>query len=222
MAFQKNLQRKFIVHCTETQLGCLLPSTRSAGWPAWGGVTLLAFVFLAGCGSTPLPAPAPAPPAPATRTAPAPAAAPRPAPAPASPAETTHSRAADANIVADMGPKVNLPAAAPSRNWDEFKRQAARRMVAASPKASYMGQVQPMLFGIPILEIELNADGSVRDISVTRPPANIDAQSTIDYAMEAIRRGAPYGDMSRLPKPWKWTEVFLFDDKRKFKPRSLE
>jgi hypothetical protein len=121
-----------------------------------------------------------------------------------------------------MGPRVSLPAATTARNWDEFKRLAARRMVAASPKASYLGTPQPMLFGIPILEIEVNADGSVRDISVTRPPANIDAQNTIDYAKEAIRRGAPYGDMTRLPKPWKWTEVFLFDDKRKFKPRSLE
>lgn len=121
-----------------------------------------------------------------------------------------------------MGPKVSLPPAPAVRSWDEFKRQAARRMVAASPKASYTSQVQPMLFGIPILEIEVNADGTVRNISVTRPPANVDAQNTIDYAMEAVRRGAPYGDVSRLPKPWKWTEVFLFDDKRKFKPRSLD
>jgi hypothetical protein len=140
----------------------------------------------------------------------------------AAPVDTSSSRAPDANVLADMGPKASLPAAATVRSWDEFKRQAGRRMVAASPKASYMGKPQPMLFGIPILEIEVNADGSVRNISVTRPPANIDAQNTIDYAMEAVRRGAPYGDVSRLPKPWKWTEVFLFDDKRKFKPRSLE
>ena len=74
-------------------------------------------------------------------------------------------------------------------------------MVAASPKAIYMSKPPPMLFGIPILEVELNGDGSVRGISVTRPPANIDARNTIDYAMEAVRRGAPYGDMSRLAKP---------------------
>jgi hypothetical protein len=129
---------------------------------------------------------------------------------------------APANLAADMGSKVNLPPAATVRTWNDFKRQAARRMVAASPKGSYMGKPQPMLFGIPIVEIEVNADGSVRNISLTRPPANIDAQMTADYAIEAVRRGAPYGDVSRLPQPWKWTEVFLFDDKRKFKPRSLE
>ena len=115
-----------------------------------------------------------------------------------------------------------LTPAPAARNWDEFKRQAGRRMVAASPQGSYMGKPPPMLFGIPILEVELNADGSVRNISVTRPPANPEARNTIEYAMEAIRRGAPYGDVSKLPKPWKWTEVFLFNEKRQFKPRSLD
>jgi hypothetical protein len=195
------------------------------------GTTLLGqglvVLLLGACGSTPVPAPAPtSSPAPRSTPAPSTAPVPRPTPAPApvaaAPVDSGNSRAADVSVVADMGAKVSLPAAATVRSWDEFKRQAGRRMVAASPKASYMGKPQPMLFGIPILEIEVNADGSVRNISVTRPPANIDAQNTIDYAMEAVRRGAPYGDVSRLPKPWKWTEVFLFDDKRKFKPRSLE
>jgi hypothetical protein len=28
--------------------------------------------------------------------------------------------------------------------------------------------------------------------------------------------------MSRLPRPWKFAEVFLFDDDRRFKPRTLD
>ena len=122
----------------------------------------------------------------------------------------------------DLGPRVSLPPAPAVRNWDEFKRMAARRMVAASPQGSYMGKTPPIMFGIPILETELNADGTVRNISVTRPPANPEAANTTQYAMEAIRRGAPYGDVSKLPKPWRFTEVFLFNDKRQFKPRTLD
>ena len=95
-------------------------------------------------------------------------------------------------------------------------------MVQASPQHSYMGKPPPMLFGIPILEIELNADGSVRNVSVVRPPANAEAASTVDIAIEAVRRGAPYGDVSRLGRSVKWTEVFLFNDKRQFKPRTLD
>lgn len=183
-----------------------------------------AAALVAGCASpAPPPAPSPAP-------SPAPAAPPRAAgplsPPPRSsaptPAQAPAPTAAPSSFAVDLGPRVALPAAPVVRTWDEFKRQAGRRMVAASPQASYMGKPPPMLFGIPILEVELNGDGSVRSISVTRPPANPEAANTTDYAMEAVRRGAPYGDISKLPKPWKWTEVFLFNEKRQFKPRSLD
>ena len=122
----------------------------------------------------------------------------------------------------DLGPRVTLPAPVAARTLDEFKKQAARRMVAAAPRHSYMGTPPPMMFGITILEIEVNGDGSVRNIGVVRPPANPAAAGVMDVAKEAVRRGAPYGDVSKLPKPWKWTEVFLFNDKRQFKPRSLD
>ncbi len=122
----------------------------------------------------------------------------------------------------DLGPKVTQAAAPKVANWNDCKRMAARRMVAGSPKASYMGKPQAMLYAIPVLEVELNADGTVRDIFVTRKPAKDDAQDTIDIAKSAILRGQPYGDVSRLPKPWKFTEVFLFNDQRKFKPRTLD
>jgi hypothetical protein len=139
-----------------------------------------------------------------------------PAPAPATAA------AAPSGRLAPLGAAVPQPPAAPARNWNDFKKAAATRMVRASPQGSYLGTVPAMLFGIPILEIELNADGSVRDVSVLRPPANAEAADTVALAVEAIRRGAPYGDVSRLPRPWKWTEVFLFDGQRRFKPRSLD
>ena len=122
----------------------------------------------------------------------------------------------------DLGPRVAQAPAAAARNWDEFKRSAARRMVLASPKHAYMGRPPPILFGIPVIEIEVHADGSVRDIVVIRTPSDEDALDTVEIAKEAVRRAAPYGDMSRLPRPWKWTEVFLFNDKRQFKPRILD
>ena len=71
-----------------------------------------------------------------------------------------------------------------------------------------------------MLEIELNADGSVRRIDVLRQPRQ--ARDTTQLAIDAVRRAAPFGDVSRLPKPWKFSETFLFDDERRFKPRTLE
>jgi hypothetical protein len=92
--------------------------------------------------------------------------------------------------------------------------------VAANPQGTYLGAVPETLLAIPVLEIELNGDGSVRRIVVLRPPRQ--AKDTIEIAAEAVRRAAPFGDVSRLPRPWKVVETFLFDDDRRFKPRTLD
>ncbi len=207
------------MHCTDSTAG------------RRGAVGLLAALAAAaaGCAGRPgrPPAPAPTPVAPAPAVPPRPpavAAAPVPAappPAPPPPAVAPAPAVPPARL-APLGPAVALAPATPARNWNEFKRAAATRMVRASPQGSYLGPVPPLLFGIPILEIELSADGRVRDVKVLRPPANAEAADTVALAVEAIRRGAPYGDVSRLPRPWKWTEVFLFDDRRRFKPRTLD
>lgn len=78
---------------------------------------------------------------------------------------------------------------------------------------------QPAL-AIPVLEIELNGDGSVRKVSVLRQPSQ--ARDTVRLAIDAVHRAAPFGDVSHLPRPWRYTEVFLFDDTRRFKPRTLD
>jgi protein TonB len=146
--------------------------------------------LLAGCGSTPLPPVEDAPQA-----------------APSSSSFGTSERLALAS-----------PSAA--RSWEEFRRQAALRMVAANPGISYSAPAPDPLLAIPVLEIELNGDGSVRNIHVLRHPRQ--ARDTTQIAIEAVRRAAPYGDMRHLKKPWKFAEVFLFDGDRRFKPRTLD
>jgi hypothetical protein len=113
-----------------------------------------------------------------------------------------------------------LAAPGPVRNWNELRLQAAQRMVAANPGVTYSGAVPDPLLAVPVLEIELNADGSVRRIEVLRNPRQ--AVDTVQLAIDAVRRAAPFGDVSRLPKPWKFAETFLFNDDRKFKPRTLD
>lgn len=113
-----------------------------------------------------------------------------------------------------------LPAPKTMRTWAEVRHQAALRLVAANPDITYMGKVPDQLLAIPVLEVELNADGSVRRIEILRPPRQ--AKDTLQTAADAVRRAAPYGDVSRLPKPWKFVETFLFNDERKFKPRTLD
>jgi hypothetical protein len=117
-------------------------------------------------------------------------------------------------------PLVKLAPPASARDWDQFKLQAARRLVEANPKGTYMSPVSDPLLAIPVLEIELHRDGSVRQIQVIRQPSQ--ALDTVQLAIAAVHRAAPFGDMSHLSRPWKFVEVFLFDEDRLFKPRTLD
>ncbi|MFG6448204.1 hypothetical protein ACG0Z6_08090 [Roseateles sp. BYS180W] len=111
------------------------------------------------------------------------------------------------------------PPVAP-RTHEALRLQAAKRLVAANPQGSYMGEVPDVLLAIPVLDVELNRDGSVKHIAVRRYPGQ--ALDTVDLAKAAVLRAAPYGDLSALPKPWVFTEVFLFNNERRFKPRTLD
>lgn len=116
--------------------------------------------------------------------------------------------------------KSPLPVPRAVRSWAEVRQQAAERMVAANPDITYVGKVPDQLLSIPVLEIELNGDGSIRKIEVLRPPRQ--AKETLQTAADAVRRAAPFGDVSKLPKPWKFVETFLFNEQHKFKPRTLD
>jgi hypothetical protein len=137
-------------------------------------------------------------------------------PAPAAPGSTSSPERGALPTAA----RAPLAASTASRNWDEFRKQAGRRLVAANPQISYTGAVPDILLAIPVITVELHADGSIRRMEVMRHPTQ--AQDTTQLAMDALRRAAPFGDVSRLPKPWKFNETFLFNDDRKFKPRSLD
>lgn len=130
-----------------------------------------------------------------------------PAPAPARPSPGV------------AAPVASAPASS-ARTWDQYRVAAAHRITAANAGRTFDGTPPDVLLAIPVLEIELNADGSVRHVEVMRYPRQ--ARDTVPLAIEAIKRAAPFGDVTRLPKPWKYTETFLFNDDRKFKLRSLD
>jgi hypothetical protein len=156
-------------------------------------LSFAALSVLAGCSSSPPPAPAPA--------------------AAAAPSQSVAKAPAPAG-------SARLAAPSAVRNWNELRRQAAQRLVAANPGGTYLGVPPEPLLAIPVLEVELNGDGSIRKIETLRYPR--EAKDTVQLAVDALHRAAPFGDVSRLPKPWRFTESFLFNDDRKFKPRTLD
>ena len=157
---------------------------------AWMGLCALSACQTVSLEPTPAPKPA---------TKPAPAPVPRVVPAPA-PAPAPYMR--------------------PARTVDEYKRQMGVRLIAANPNITYTRRAPDILMGIPILEVEVNADGTIRHINVIRTPA--EAPETVQVAIEALKRAAPFGDASQVPRPWKFLQVFLFDYDGHFKPKVLD
>jgi len=190
------------VRCTDREFGIRwAPITAMAGISGIAGIALMS--VLAGCSSPESP-PSVAPPTARASTS----------EQARGPANAPLSRA-DGKPVAPV-----LPAPTAARTWNEFRHQAALRMVAANPTGTYTGDVVEPLLAIPVLEIDLNRDGSINRILVLREPHQ--AKDTTPLAVAAVRRAAPFGDVSRLPKPWRFAETFLFNDDRKFKPRTLD
>ncbi|HKX41716.1 MAG TPA: hypothetical protein VJO99_11195 [Burkholderiaceae bacterium] len=180
----------------------VLRTAAAAPWRRRLGLVWLGLI--AGC-STPTPvSESGAPPAASSRTAPS----------------TSSSTPIAPGRTGSTAQAVKLPPPSPVRSWDEVRRQAAKRLVAANPGITYTGTPPDPLLAIPVLEVELHADGSIRKIDVMRHPRQ--ARETTQIAIDAVRNAAPFGDVSRLPKPWRFTETFLFDDDRKFKPRTLD
>lgn len=163
--------------------------------------------LLAACGAaprTPAPSVAAAPPPPAPVASPAPALA---APAAAQPS-------------AALTKPKGLPAPKAVRTHEELRRQAADRIIMANPERTYMTPAPSHLLTVVVLDVELKSDGSVRKINVLRPPRF--GPETLQMAIDAVHRAAPFGDVRRMPEPWRFTESFLFDEDRRFKPRSLD
>jgi hypothetical protein len=169
---------------------CQLPAVPRARFVQFAWVA--AAVTLAGCANKPLPPHIPAP-APAT-TAPRPATVPQAAP-----------------------PAVSgLPAV---RTWAEYRRRAAQMIMAANASSVAAGKLQDPLYGIPVVQIQLNPDGTIRNLDFMRQSKV--GPETNNLALQAIRRITSFGSVSNLPGPWQFNETFLYNDGLKFQLRTI-
>jgi hypothetical protein len=139
-----------------------------------------------------------------------------------------------AGVLAACGSSVPLPppgpdgvtgasssraAAGAARTWDEYRLRAARRIQATSGGETFGGPLPDPLQSIPVLQVRLNRDGSVRDIVVLRMPGQ--SLQTVEMATRAIRRAAPFEPVAHLPQPWQFNETFLYNQDLKFQLRTL-
>lgn len=118
--------------------------------------------------------------------------------------------------------RVKLAPAPAVRTLAQLRKQVSERLMAAHPEETYTGKAPSILLAVPVLLVELRADGSVRRVNVLRWPNDKATHDTVQMAIDALHRAAPFGSVQAMPQPWTFTESFLFDNQRRFKPRSLD
>ncbi|MFL6693213.1 MAG: energy transducer TonB [Ramlibacter sp.] len=128
-------------------------------------------------------------------------------------APVTDALGASPASVAGAGP------AGAARNSADYKLRAARRIQATSGSETFSGPLPDPLQSIPVLQVQLNRDGSVRKIVVLRTPGQ--SPETVQMAVRAVRRAAPFEPVGHLPRPWQFNETFLYNESMKFQLRTL-
>jgi len=134
------------------------------------GAATVAAVLVA-CASKPPPAPKPAPAAPQP--------APRPAEPPLPPPEPAPHRVSSATNILD------------------YRKEAAEHLYALHRDELYVGRMPPLLYGVMIVETEIDETGALLDVRVRRPPA---APEVGPWIVQMIRKAAPFPPPAKLGK----------------------
>jgi hypothetical protein len=107
----------------------------------------------------------------------------------------------------------------PAASMAEYRVRAARKIEQANPQLAFAGPLPDPLASIPVLLVHLNANGTVSRMDVLRTPRYF--PHTVEMAKRAVQNAQPFGSVAHLPKPWQFSETFLFNDDLKFQLRTL-
>ncbi len=119
---------------------------------------------------------------------------------------------------------VPAPLCAPPRESaqeleQEFRIDAARHLYACFPMRVYRGKLPPLLYGVMMVETELDPAGTVVSITVVRKPA---ADEVAPWVLALIRRASPFPAPAKMGGGnIRFTETFFVDKSGLFQAFSL-
>jgi TonB family protein len=118
--------------------------------------------------------------------------------------------------------QVPLPLLAtpqPSQAADDkaYRADAARHLYAAYPMRIFRGRMPPLLYGVAIVETEVDADGSILDVRVRRPPA---APEVGPWVVAMIRKAGPFPPPAKMGKAV-YTDIWLVHKSGNFQLDTL-
>jgi periplasmic protein TonB len=101
----------------------------------------------------------------------------------------------------------------------EFRIDAARHLYSCFPMRVYRGKLPPLLYGVMMVETELDTTGNVVNISVVRKPA---ADEVAPWVIAMIKRASPFPAPAKMAGGTvKYTETYFVDKSGLFQAFSL-
>ena len=101
----------------------------------------------------------------------------------------------------------------------EFRIDAARHLYSCFPMRVYRGKLPPLLYGVMMVETELDATGNVVNVSVVRKPA---ADEVAPWVIAMIKRASPFPAPAKMAGGTvKYTETYFVDKSGLFQAFSL-
>lgn len=102
-------------------------------------------------------------------------------------------------------PLFGTPQASEADSDAAYRADAARHLYAAYPMRIFKGRMPPLLYGVAIVDTEIDAGGNVIDVRVRRPPA---AAEVGPWVVAMIRKAAPFPPPAKLGKAV-YTDIWL-------------
>ena len=148
----------------------------------------------------------------------------RQAPAP-SPAPQTAPQTAPSTVppVTLYPPATPLPpvAAAPASSATTplaYRKDAAAHLYANNSERIYKGVMQPQLYAIGVLDVDIDGRGQVVNLTWRRAPTH--APEVMAEIVRTVRAAAPYPAPARMGKVT-YTDIWLWDKSGKFQLDTL-
>ena len=104
---------------------------------------------------------------------------------------------AQAQFAMVPSPLLATPGPSIAGSDDDYKRDAAKHLYAAYPMRIFKGKMPPLLYGVAIVETDVDADGMVLEVRMRRPPG---AAEVGPWIQQMIRKAAPFPPPSKLGK----------------------
>ena len=99
-----------------------------------------------------------------------------------------------------------------------YRRDAASHLYASNSERIYKGMLQPLLYAIGVLDVDIDRNGQVTAVSWRRAPTH--APEVMDEIVRTVRAAAPYPVPARMGKVT-YTDIWLWDKSGKFQLDTL-